>query len=48
MDAEKLVWALLATYDGLAAYGMLMPETNLVQISDVFAETLLSGLEVEG
>jgi AcrR family transcriptional regulator len=45
VDAERLVWALLATYDGLAAYSMLMPDMDLDQTGDVFAETILRGLE---
>jgi AcrR family transcriptional regulator len=44
VDAEALVWALLAAYDGLAAYLMLMPELNLQRVSETFIETLLSGL----
>ncbi|MCP4539642.1 MAG: TetR/AcrR family transcriptional regulator [Chloroflexi bacterium] len=45
VDAEELVWALLAAYDGLAAYAMMIPDMDLDRISEVFAETLLSGLE---
>jgi AcrR family transcriptional regulator len=44
VDAEALVWALLAAYDGLAAYLMLMPELNLQRVSATFIETLLNGL----
>lgn len=44
--AEQLVWAIMAAYDGLAAYTMLMPDLDLDRISEVFVETLLSGLEV--
>lgn len=44
VDAEALVWALLASYDGLAAYLVLMPDLDLHQVSDVFVETLLHGL----
>jgi hypothetical protein len=47
VDAERLVWALLAAYDGLAAYDMFLPGLDLAEISDVFVETLLSGLMVE-
>ena len=46
VDAEQLVWAMMATYDGLAAYIMLMPDLDLERVSQVFVETLLSGLVV--
>jgi AcrR family transcriptional regulator len=48
VDAEQLVWAIRAAYDGLAAYDMLMPELDLETISEVFVETLLSGLIEDG
>ena len=44
VDAESLVWALMAAYDGLAAYVMLVPELDLPAISRAFTETLLAGL----
>jgi AcrR family transcriptional regulator len=44
VDAEALVWALLASYDGLAAYLMLMPDLDLERVSETFVETLLQGL----
>jgi len=47
VDAEPLVWAILAAYDGLAAYLAIMPDLDVEQASTVFAETLLTGLEVE-
>jgi len=47
VDAEQLVWALLAAYDGLAAYIMLIPDMDLEQISQVFIETLLDGLAAD-
>ena len=47
VDAEKLVWAILAAYDGLAAYMMIKPDLDLDRISEVFVETLLSGLLVD-
>jgi AcrR family transcriptional regulator len=46
VEAEHLVWAMMAAYDGLAAYVMLMPDIELGQISQVFVEALLSGLQV--
>lgn len=48
VDAESLVWAMMAAYDGLAAYIMFMPEVDLERISQVFVETLLDGLTVDG
>jgi AcrR family transcriptional regulator len=48
VDASQLVWAILAAYDGLAAYDMLMPELDLERISEVFVEALLSGLIADG
>ncbi len=44
MEAGPLVWAIMATYDGLAAYTMLVPDIDLAEISEVFVETLLTGL----
>ncbi len=44
VDAEALVWALLAAYDGLAAYDMLIPDLDLDRACEVFTETILSGL----
>ena len=48
VETEPLVWALMAAYDGLAAYIMFVPDLDLERISQVFAETLLSGLAADG
>jgi AcrR family transcriptional regulator len=48
VDAEQLVWAIMAAYDGLAAYIMLIPDMDLERVSRVFVETLLSGLAADG
>jgi len=48
VDAEQLVWAMLAAYDGLAAYIMLIPDMDLERVSQVFIETLLDGLAAGG
>jgi AcrR family transcriptional regulator len=48
VDAEGLVWALLAAYDGLAAYAVIMPNLDLKGISLSFIQTLLGGLVVQG
>jgi hypothetical protein len=47
VDAEALVWAMAAAYDGLAAYLMFIPDIDVRRVSKVFVETLLSGLEAE-
>jgi AcrR family transcriptional regulator len=44
VDAESLVWAMMAAYDGLAAYSVFKPDLDLDRISQVFVETLLAGL----
>ena len=44
VDAEALVWALMAAYDGLAAYMMLMPDIDVGRVSQALVETLLTGL----
>jgi TetR/AcrR family fatty acid metabolism transcriptional regulator len=48
VDAEALVWALLAAYDGLAAYIAIMPDLDLKQINRAFVATLLQGLAIDG
>jgi len=48
VDAESLVWAMLATYDGLATYVMMMPDLDPDRVSQVFVETLLDGLMLRG
>lgn len=47
VDAEALTWALMATYDGLAAYLMLMPDLDLDRINRTFVETILVGLQTQ-
>lgn len=47
VDARSLAWVLMAAYDGLAAYIMLVPDLDLAAISNTFVETLLHGLEAE-
>lgn len=47
VDSEGLVWAIMAAYDGLAAYGMLVPELDLDAASRAFVETLLQGLQLD-
>lgn len=45
VDGEALTWALLAMYDGLAAYGMLNPDLDLARIHAAAMDGLLRGLE---
>jgi AcrR family transcriptional regulator len=47
VDAQALVWALAAAYDGLAAYIMFIPDIDVASVSTVFIETLLAGLRIE-
>ena len=47
VDADGVVWAIMAAYDGLAAYLMLIPDLDLGRVSNTFVETLLSGLLVD-
>ena len=48
VDAEALVWALLAAYDGLAAYAAFMPDIDLKRVSKVLIKALLEGLLLDG
>ena len=45
VDASALAWMIMAAYDGLAAYDMMMPDLDMDRISEAFVETLLKGLE---
>jgi len=47
VDAESLVWALLAAYDGLAAYAAFVPNIDLGQISQTFVDVILNGLKFD-
>lgn len=47
VDAEAFVWALLAAYDGLAAYAVIMPDIDLKRTSQTFVQVLLNGLLVD-
>ena len=48
VDAEPLVWALLAAYDGLAAYLTLKPDLDLAQINEALTDVLIKGLLADG
>jgi len=47
VDAESLVWALMATYDGLAAYTGFVSELDVTNVSHTFVEILLNGLAID-
>ena len=47
VEAEPLVWAIMAAYDGLAAYAMLVPDMDLVASCRVLVETVVRGLASE-
>jgi AcrR family transcriptional regulator len=48
VDADALVWALLAAYDGLAAYATFMPDIDLNRVNRALIGTVLDGLLVNG
>jgi AcrR family transcriptional regulator len=48
VDAGQLAWTLMAAYDGLAAYLLLVPDLDLEGISETFADVLVSGLVAGG
>jgi AcrR family transcriptional regulator len=47
VDADALVWALLAAYDGLAAYSAFVSDVDLERVSEALVGTLLEGLLVD-
>jgi len=47
VDAESLVWAFLAAYDGLAAYAAFVPGMDLSKISQTFVDVILNGLRAD-
>jgi len=47
-DYEQLVWAVMAAFDGLATYKVLMPELDLPKIGRTFIEVILAGLKPTG
>jgi AcrR family transcriptional regulator len=47
VDADGLVWAVMATYDGLAAYDMFIQGLNISNISRTFIDTILNGLLID-
>jgi AcrR family transcriptional regulator len=47
VDAEGVVWGIMAAYDGLAAYAMLKPDLDIVAVSQALTDALLAGLLAE-
>ena len=49
VDADQLAVTVMAAYDGLWFYKMLMPDqVDLDRLSQTFIETLFSGLAADG
>ena len=48
VDTDALAWMIMAAYDGLAAYHMMMPDIDMDKTSEGFIEALLKGLEADG
>jgi AcrR family transcriptional regulator len=48
VNASALTWMIMAAYDGLASYDMMMPDLDMDEISETFVEVLLRGLEADG
>jgi AcrR family transcriptional regulator len=48
VDTDALAWMIMAAYDGLAAYDMMIPDLDMDKISETFIEALLKGLETDG
>lgn len=47
VDAENLVWSMMAAYDGLAAYALLLPDMDLTAASQALVDTIIAGLLVK-
>lgn len=48
VDTEALAWMIMAAYDGLTAYHMMMPHLDMDRISQGFVEALMKGLQADG
>lgn len=48
VDTEALSWMVMAAYDGLAAYHMMMPDIDIDRISAGFIEALMEGVMANG
>lgn len=47
VDTGALAWMIMAAYDGLAVYSMMIPDIDIDKISKTFIETLLKGLQAD-
>jgi AcrR family transcriptional regulator len=47
VDTDALAWMIMAAYDGLVAYHMMMPDMDLERISAGFIEALMKGLKAD-
>jgi len=47
VDTGALAWMMMAAYDGLAVYNMMIPDMDIDKISKTFIETLLKGLQID-
>jgi AcrR family transcriptional regulator len=48
VDTDALAWMIMAAYDGLAAYHMMMPNIDVDRVSEGFIEALMKGLKANG
>jgi AcrR family transcriptional regulator len=48
VDTGALAWMIMAAYDGLAAYHMMMPDLDIDRVSEGFIEALMAGLQAHG
>jgi AcrR family transcriptional regulator len=48
VDADNLIWSLMAAYDGLAAYSLFVPDLDLAGASRALMDTLIAGLAASG
>jgi len=48
VDTKALSWMIMAAYDGLAAYHMMMPDLDMDRISQGFIDALLKGVHADG
>ena len=48
VDTQALSWMIMAAYDGLTAYHMMMPDLDMDRISEGFIDALLKGVQADG
>ena len=47
VDAVNLTWSMMAAYDGIAFYLMMIPELDVDAVGAAFVDTLLNGLKAD-